>query len=106
MEGEIQLEIENELAEIKDQAIEELEKSFEDNSYNRFVKPFTGTLAGLPSTSLAKMAESLIELQILRQSSQAIQDTVGGPVDVAVITLENGFTWFRHKTIDQMWKTV
>ena len=90
----------------KYKAIEELEKSFEDNSYNRFVKPFTGTLAGLPSTSLAKMAESLIELQILRQSSQAIQDTVGGPVDVAVITLENGFTWFRHKTIDQMWKTV
>ena len=106
LEGEIQLEIENELSEIQDQAIEELEKSFEDNSYNRFVKPFTGTLAGLPTTSLAKMAESLIELQILRQSSQAIQDTVGGPVDVAVITLENGFTWFRHKTIDQMWKTV
>ena len=49
------------------------------------------------------MAENLIELQILRQSSQAIQDTVGGPVDVAVITLEKGFQWFRHKTLEDLW---
>ena len=49
------------------------------------------------------MAENLIELQILRQSSQAIQDTVGGAVDVAVITLEKGFQWFKHKTLDDLW---
>jgi hypothetical protein len=106
LDDETYLEIENEVSTLRDSAIEKLVSGFEDNSHNRFVKPFTGTLAGLPTTSLAKMAESLIELQILRQSSQGIQDTVGGPVDVAVITLENGFTWFRHKTIDQLWKNV
>ena len=105
-DSETYLEVENEIIELKNGAVDKLVSAFEDNSHNRFVRPFTGTLAGLPTTSLAKMAESLIELQILRQSSQGIQDTVGGPVDVAVITLENGFTWFRHKTIDQVWKNV
>ena len=76
---------------------------FKKTSESDFVDPFTSTLSGLPSTSLGKMAENLIELQILRQSSQAIQDTVGGPVDVAVITLEKGFQWFRHKTLEDLW---
>jgi hypothetical protein len=52
------------------------------------------------------MAESLIELQILRQSSQAVQDTVGGPVDVAVVTRERGVEWFRHKTVDDLWRSI
>ena len=80
-----------------------MNQEFENKSEVDFVQPFTSTLASLPSTSLGKMAESLIELQILRQSSQAIQDTVGGPVDVAVITLEKGFQWFRHKTLEDLW---
>lgn len=71
-----------------------------------FVEPFVSTLSGLPSTSLGKMAENLIELQILRQTSHAIQDTVGGPVDVAVITLDKGFQWFRHKTLDHLWSSI
>jgi hypothetical protein len=52
------------------------------------------------------MAESLIELQILRQSSQAVQDTVGGPVDVAVVTRERGVEWFRHKTVEDLWRSI
>jgi hypothetical protein len=88
------------LGEKRQQGINE---EFEKTSESDFIDPFTSTLSGLPSTSLAKMAESLIELQILRQSSQAIQDTVGGPVDVAVITLEKGFQWFRHKTLEDLW---
>ncbi|CAN2188704.1 hypothetical protein MCEMRE212_00470 [Candidatus Nanopelagicaceae bacterium] len=81
-------------------------EEFERVSSVDFVQPFTSTLSGLPSTSLGKMAENLIELQILRQSSQAIQDTVGGPVDVAVITLEKGFEWFRHKNLDDLWGNI
>ena len=81
-------------------------EEFDRISEEQFVDPFVSTLAGLPSTSLGKMAENLIELQILRQSSQAIQDTVGGPVDVAVITLDKGFEWFRHKTLDDLWGNI
>ena len=103
---ELFLEVEAEIFASRTESIENLSSSFVRNSKNRFVDPFTSTLSGLPSASLGKMAESLIDLQILRQSSQAIQDTVGGEVDVAVITLGNGFQWYRHKTLDDLWKGV
>jgi hypothetical protein len=86
--------------------VAEVGEEFERVSSSDFVDPFTTTLSGLPPTSLGKMAENLIELQILRQSSQAIQDTVGGPVDVAVITLDKGFEWFRHKTMEDLWGNI
>ena len=88
---------------LRDARISGIRDEFKKASDSGFVDPFTSTLSGLPSTSLGKMAENLIELQILRQSSQAIQDTVGGAVDVAVITLEKGFQWFKHKTLDDLW---
>ena len=103
---ELFLQVEAEVFAIRNESIENLGSSFVKNSDDRFVHPFVSTLSGLPSASLGKMAESLIELQILRQSSQAIQDTVGGVVDVAVITLGNGFQWYRHKTLDDLWKGV
>ena len=94
------------IAVLKDERKKGIGKEFQRTSESDFVDPFTSTLSGLPSTSLGKMAENLIELQILRQSSQAIQDTVGGPVDVAVITLEKGFQWFRHKTLEDLWGNI
>ena len=94
------------IAVLKDERKKGIGKEFQRTSEYDFVDPFTSTLSGLPSTSLGKMAENLIELQILRQSSQAIQDTVGGPVDVAVITLEKGFQWFRHKTLEDLWGNI
>ncbi len=87
-------------------AEEDLNKAFEDKSNEKFVDPFTSTLSGLPMTSLGNMAESLVQLQVLRQSSTAIQGTVGGPIDLAVITIENGFQWFRHKTLEDSWRTI
>ena len=91
---------------LQEQRFSGVADEFENTSATDFVDPFTSTLSGLPSASLGKMAENLIELQILRQSSQAIQDTVGGPVDVAVITLEKGFQWFRHKTLGDLWGII
>jgi hypothetical protein len=99
-------EVEGVVQERLTEQIERLRSSFEEKSERDWVDPFTSTLAGLPITSLAKMAESLIELQILRQSSQAVQDTVGGPVDVAVVTRERGVEWFRHKTVEDLWRSI
>ena len=98
--------VEGAVEERLEKQIEKLRSAFYEKSEKDWVDPFTSTLAGLPITSLAKMAESLIELQILRQSSQAVQDTVGGPVDVAVVTRERGVEWFRHKTVDDLWRSI
>lgn len=51
----------------------------------------------MPKPELAKMAEALIDLtSIKRKVSQGLE-TVGGPVDVAVISKNDGFVWVKRK---------
>ncbi|OOY31617.1 hypothetical protein [Thioclava sp. F36-6] len=51
----------------------------------------------MPKPELAKMAEALIDLtSIKRKVSQGLE-TVGGPVDVAVISKSDGFVWVKRK---------
>ena len=47
---------------------------------------------------MATMAESLISITKLQRHITSSEETVGGPIDVAVITRSEGFTWVRHKT--------
>lgn len=46
---------------------------------------------------MATMAESLISITKLQRHITSSEETVGGPIDVAVITRSEGFTWVRHK---------
>jgi hypothetical protein len=51
----------------------------------------------LPKDELASMAESLINItSIMRKVTPGIE-TVGGPVDVAIITKGDGFIWVKRK---------
>jgi hypothetical protein len=70
-----------------------------DNSEDRFVAPLRYAIAGLPTATLADVARSLVELQALRQTTTAEQSTVGGPIDVAVISRSGGFKWIKHKSV-------
>jgi hypothetical protein len=64
----------------------------------RFVEPIVNTVAALPKDELAAMAESLVNLtSFKRRVTSAEQDTVGGPVDVAVISKGDGFIWIKRK---------
>lgn len=47
---------------------------------------------------MAKMAESLISVTNLHRHFSSSEESVGGPVDVAVITKTEGFVWIKHKT--------
>lgn len=47
---------------------------------------------------LASMAESLISITNLQRHITSAEESVGGPVDVAVITRSEGFTWIKRKT--------
>lgn len=46
---------------------------------------------------LASMAESLISITNLQRHITSAEESVGGPVDVAVITRSEGFTWIKRK---------
>lgn len=65
---------------------------------NRQVQPILNSVAFLPKDELAAMAESLVNLTTLkRRVSINEPQTVGGPIDVAVISRGDGFVWIRRK---------
>lgn len=69
-------------------------------SQEMFLEPLRSAIAGLPVADLAAVAKSLVELQALRQTTTAEIGTVGGPIDVATISRDEGFRWIRHKSVD------
>ena len=77
----------------------ELNQIIESHSKDNFENPLIQVIALSPEADLAKLAKSLIEIQAIRQSINQVTPTVGGPIDVAVITKINGFQWINHKSI-------
>lgn len=62
------------------------------------VTPILNSVIYLPKDELAAMAESLVNLTSLkRRVSIDDPQTVGGPVDVAVISRGDGFVWIKRK---------
>jgi len=51
----------------------------------------------LPASELAAAAEMLVNITKFSQRVSAEQETVGGPVDVALITKGDGFVWVKRK---------
>ena len=87
-----------------DEMQEKVRTGIHEESWQRsqemFLEPLRSAIAGLPVADLAAVAKSLVELQALRQTTTAELGTVGGPIDVATISREDGFRWVRHKSVD------
>lgn len=95
-EGE-QAEFRNYLAEHKGPVLQGLRQSLEQVSQERNVQPIMGAVALASKEELAEMAESLISLTSLKRKFSFAAESVGGPVDVAVITKGEGFIWLKRK---------
>lgn len=59
--------------------------------------PLRRVLSVLPVDEMAELAETLINLQSLKEKVTMPSETVGGPVDVAVITRGEGLVWIKRK---------
>ena len=46
---------------------------------------------------MVNMAESLVSVTNLQRHISSSEESVGGPIDVAVITRSEGFMWVKHK---------
>tara|TARA_B100000446_G_C10510984_1_gene326812 strand:+ start:89 stop:1411 length:1323 start_codon:yes stop_codon:yes gene_type:complete len=51
----------------------------------------------LPKDELAYMAESLVNMTAFKRKVTNDTETVGGPIDVAIISKGDGFVWIRRK---------
>ncbi|MDP0497442.1 MAG: hypothetical protein Q7Q73_14670 [Verrucomicrobiota bacterium JB024] len=61
------------------------------------IDPIVGMVAALPKDELAAMAESLVNLTVFKRKVSGDIETVGGPIDVAVISKGDGFIWVKRK---------
>lgn len=61
------------------------------------VQPILNVVGMLPKDELAEMAESLVNLTSFERRVTPEAETVGGPIDVAVISRGDGFVWIKRK---------
>jgi hypothetical protein len=80
----------------------QLKKHFDDNLKREMQQshtdPLTLAVAGLPRHELAGLAEALVSITAFMARMSADQkETVGGPIDVALISKGDGFVWVKRK---------
>jgi hypothetical protein len=64
---------------------------------SKHVDPVLDAVRVLPKDELAAMAESLVNLTSFKRRVTMDAETVGGPIDVAVISKGDGFVWIKRK---------
>jgi len=85
------------LKEISNKEFKLYKKRLEDYRRKNFVEPVIKVVAMLPKDELAAMAESLVNLTSFKRKISMEAETVGGPIDVAVISKGDGFIWIKRK---------
>jgi len=95
---------ENERRQLKEKLANEAMKEFtnigkklDEFKQNRFSGPITSVVTMLSKDDLALMAESLVSLTSFKRKVSMEAETVGEPIDVAVISKGDGFIWMKRK---------
>lgn len=62
-----------------------------------FSKDMLDIVRHMPKQEIASIAESLVSVSSIRRKVMVGPETVGGPIDVAVISRHEGFVWVKRK---------
>ncbi|MFC7278179.1 hypothetical protein ACFQS1_29690 [Paractinoplanes rhizophilus] len=91
-------EVEEAMSKITSDRLHEFMHHMQDHEDSTFVAPFLESISFLPKDELAVLAESLVNLTSLKQRMdvQSVA-TVGGAIDVALISRGDGFVWLKRK---------
>lgn len=84
---------------INSKAEDRIRKLFEewDDMVTKHYDPVIDMSLSLPKSEMAFMAEALVNLAKFRTRVASDLETVGGPIDVALITRGDGFVWIKRK---------
>ena len=89
--------LKNRLAGIGRNMFDEYAKALATYRKEQYISPVMRVVQVLPKDELAAMAESLINLTSFKRRVSMEEETVGGPIDVAVISKGDGFIWIKRK---------
>jgi len=76
---------------------DEYYKGMRELSADKFTAPVLDAVESLPKDELAAVAEELVNLTKFKRRISMDQETVGGPIDVAVISRGDGLVWIKRK---------
>jgi hypothetical protein len=76
---------------------EKLDKLLSEYARMMHSDPIVEIVNHLPTLELAGMAEALVNLTSFKRHITRQAETVGGPIDVAVISRGDGFIWIKRK---------
>lgn len=85
------------LKKASDSIFKDYQEHVEGYRRNNYVEPVVNVVAMLPKDELAAMAEALVNLTSFKRKVTMELETVGGPIDVAVISKGDGFIWIKRK---------
>ena len=78
-------------------ATDQFKQRWADASLEAHWRPLLEVVASLPVDQLAELAENLVMLESLKERVTRRTQSVGGPIDVAVITKAEGLIWIKRK---------
>lgn len=76
---------------------QQFESKFVVNLRQEFERKFKETIALMPKQDLIELAEALVSITAIERKASDDAGTVGGPIDVALITRSEGFVWIKRK---------
>jgi len=85
------------LREIGKQLSTKLDEAIETYAKEKHTDPIVQIVNYLPKEELAVMAEALVNLTVVKRHVARQAETVGGPIDVAIISRGDGFVWIKRK---------
>ena len=95
--AEKRVEAKNNLQGLINTAAKEYNESIQNFIRDCKVAPIFRTIGNLSKDELASAAESLVNLTSFKKRVSGELETVGGPIDVAVISKGDGFIWIKRK---------
>lgn len=83
----------------KDRLKKEIFNKIQEASEDYHINPIVNTISTAPKEELAQMAETLVNITSFRRrlSFDEYSQTVGGPIDVLLITKGDGLVWLKRK---------
>ena len=82
---------------------EDIQKSYEEEIVafmdENYIQGVVNAVDSFNLEDMANMAESLISITNLQRHFSSSEESVGGPIEVAIITRGSGFKWVKHRNV-------
>jgi hypothetical protein len=85
------------LGQLKEKINESFGEAFTNHLLESHARPMRNIIGSLPFDELAELAEILVLLESMKERVTSSRSSVSGPIDVAVISKNDGFIWIKRK---------